>query len=65
MSCVKNQTKYQPIAKPGFSSGWTNLAELLYLTSSKYFQSAAVRADGMLIPNLHKALPVGRNYETP
>jgi len=28
----------------------------LVLTSSKYFQSAAARADGMLIPNLHKAL---------
>eukprot|EP01041_Mallomonas_annulata_P026420 gene26420-47734_t len=28
----------------------------LVLTSSKYFQSAAVRADGILFPNLHKAL---------
>jgi hypothetical protein len=28
----------------------------LVLTSSKYFQSTAARADGMLIPNLHKAL---------
>jgi hypothetical protein len=48
--------KHQPIAKPGIGSGWTNIAELLFLTSSKYFQSAVARADGILIPNLHKAL---------
>jgi hypothetical protein len=33
----------------------------LVLTSSKYFQSAAVRADGILFPNLHKALFVVRH----
>jgi len=36
----------------------TNNYQLLYLTSSTYFQSAAARADGILIPNLHKALSV-------
>jgi hypothetical protein len=34
----------------------------LVLTSSKYFQSAAVRADGILFPNLHKALFVGSHF---
>jgi hypothetical protein len=48
-------------AKPGIGSGWTTIAELLFLTSTKYFQSAVARADGILIPNLHKALSVGRN----
>ncbi|WP_414617634.1 hypothetical protein [Dyadobacter sp. 32] len=33
----------------------------LVLASSKYFQSAAARADGTLIPNLYKALLVGGN----
>jgi hypothetical protein len=55
------QTKLQQIAKPGISSGWTNIADLLFLTSSSYFQSAAARADGILIPNLHKALFVSCN----
>jgi len=36
--------------------GVTSNAELYFLTSTKYFQSAATQADGMLIPNLHKAL---------
>jgi len=45
----------------GFSSGWTNKFQLLYLTSALNFYSAAVRADGILIPNLHKALFVRRN----
>jgi hypothetical protein len=34
----------------------TNNYQILYITSSTYFQSAAARADGVLIPNLHKAL---------
>ena len=38
--------------------GQTNNYQLLYITSSIYFQSAGVRADGILIPNLHKALSV-------
>jgi thiol-disulfide isomerase/thioredoxin len=59
------QTKLQLIAKPVISSGWTNIAELLFLTSSKYFQSAVARADGMLIPNLHKALFVMRYLKRP
>ncbi|SRR5260221_3340819 len=33
----------------------------LGLTSPKYFQSAAARTDGILFPNLHKALLVGSN----
>jgi hypothetical protein len=53
--------KRQQIAKPGFGSGWTNIVRHLFLTSSKYFQSAVVRADGILIPNLHKALYVACN----
>jgi len=48
--------KLQLIAKPGIGSGSTNITELLFLTSSKYFQSAVAPADRMLIPNLHKAL---------
>ena len=47
----KFQLQFQP----------TNIYQLLNLTSSTYFQSAAVMADGILIPNLHKALPVGHN----
>jgi hypothetical protein len=44
--------------------GWTNIAELLYLTSSKYFQSTAARADGTLIPHLRKALFVGGKHKS-
>jgi len=33
----------------------------LYLTSSAYFQSATVVAEGILVSCLHKALPVVRN----
>jgi hypothetical protein len=33
--------KHQPIAKPIFSSGWTNIAEHFILTSTSVFQSAA------------------------
>jgi hypothetical protein len=36
----------------------TNIYQLLFLTSSIYFQLAAARAGGILIPNMHKALPV-------
>jgi hypothetical protein len=36
----------------------------LFLTSTKYFQSAAAWADGMLFPNLHKALFVACNFMT-
>jgi hypothetical protein len=36
------KTKLQPIAKPGIGSGLDKIAELLYLTSSTNFQSAAV-----------------------
>ena len=36
----------------------------LVLTSTKYFQSAAAWADGILIPNLHKALHVGSHLRT-
>jgi hypothetical protein len=35
----------------------------LFVTSSKYFQSAAVIGDGILIPNLHKALFVSHFFE--
>lgn len=38
----------------------TNIYQLLYLTSSTYFQSAAVVGGRITIPNLHKALLVGR-----
>jgi hypothetical protein len=58
---VASQTNLQQIAKPGISSGWTNMAELLFLTSSSYFRSTVVRADGILIPHLRKALFVGDN----
>jgi len=34
----------------------------MFLISSKYFQSAAVSADRILIPNLHKVLLVGGNF---
>jgi hypothetical protein len=37
----------------------------LVLTSTTYFQSAAARADGMLFPNLQKALPVVGNFSAP
>jgi hypothetical protein len=39
----------------------TNNYQLLYLTSSTYFNQQRLWADGILIPNLHKALAVGRN----
>jgi hypothetical protein len=48
----KSRLQFQP----------TNIYQLLYLTSSTYFQSAAARADGILIPNLHKALLVVRHF---
>jgi hypothetical protein len=35
-------SKHQPIANPRCGSGWKNKSQLLYLNSSKYFQSAAV-----------------------
>jgi hypothetical protein len=54
--------KFQQIAKPVISSGWTNIAEHYFLTSSKYFQSASARADGILTPNLQKALFVMGNF---
>ena len=41
--------------------GLTNIADHKFLTSTKYFQSAAAPADGILIPNLHKALLVASN----
>jgi hypothetical protein len=46
------------ICKSELQFGQTNYYQLLFLTSTIYFQSAAVQADGMLIPNLHKALLV-------
>ncbi len=42
--------------------GLDNIAELLYLASSKYFNQQRFRADGILVPNLHKALFVVCNY---
>ncbi len=51
----KSKLQFQP----------TNNNQFLYLTSSTYFQSAAARADGMLIPNMHKALPVTGNLGIP
>jgi hypothetical protein len=46
----------------GFSPGWTSIAELLFLSSTFInFTQQRLRADGILIPNLHKALPVGRH----
>jgi hypothetical protein len=36
----------------------TNIHQHLYLTSTLYFQSERFRADGILFPNLHKALSV-------
>jgi hypothetical protein len=57
--------KHQPIAKPGIGSGLDKQYSALVLTSTKYFQSVAVRADGILIPNLHKALFVGSHFRTP
>jgi len=44
---------------PGFSSGWTNNAEHLILTSSKYFQSAVVPGGRIKIPHHRQYLPVG------
>ncbi|MGB5026513.1 MAG: hypothetical protein WBO44_14245, partial [Saprospiraceae bacterium] len=39
----------------------TNIYQLLYLTSTTYFNQQRLSADGILIPNLHKALPVVRH----
>ena len=39
----------------------TNNYQLLYITSTIYFNQQRLSADGILIPNLHKALLVGRN----
>jgi hypothetical protein len=48
-------------AKPNFSPGWTSNFEQQISTSTKQFYSAAVPADGILIPHLRQALIVGRN----
>jgi hypothetical protein len=50
------QTNFSQLQSRALVRGLTNIAEHLFLTSTKYFQSAAARADGMLIPNLQKAL---------
>jgi hypothetical protein len=40
----------------GYRSGWTEIAGHLFLTSTKFFQSASARVDIILIPSLHKGL---------
>jgi len=43
----------------GFCSGWTNIAELFVLIINFFiFTRQRFWADGILIPNLHKALHV-------
>jgi hypothetical protein len=56
-----DKLSFSKLQSQALVQGLTNIAELLFLTSSSYFQSAAARADGMLIPNLHKALFVSCN----
>jgi len=43
----------------------TNNYQLLYLTSTTYFNQQRLSADGILIPNLHKALLVGCKLNRP
>ena len=43
------------ICKSELQFGQTNYYQLLYLTSTIYFQSAAVVGGRITIPNLHKA----------
>jgi hypothetical protein len=58
--------KLQPIAKPNFSSGWTNIAEHFILTSTLVFQSpAAVGGRNTNATPASKALPVGRYLWSP
>jgi hypothetical protein len=40
----------------------TSIYHLLYLTSSTYFHQQRLWADGILIPELHKSLPVSGNF---
>jgi len=51
----------QLFANPGFSSGSTNNYQLLLLISKNIFFHQLLWADGMLFPNLHKALLVVRH----
>jgi hypothetical protein len=60
-----DKLNFSIFTKPGCGSGWTNIVEILFLTSTKYFQSTVARADGMLIPHLRKALYVGGNAVIP
>ena len=50
---------------PGFSSGGTNNADHLILTSSKQFQSAVVPGGRNSNPHHRQYLPVGRNTKRP
>jgi len=51
-----DKQSFSQLQGQAFVRGWTNIAGHLFLTSSSYFQSAVARPDGILIPNLHKAL---------
>jgi len=49
---------------PGCGSGRASNTQLYFLTSSKYFQSAAVPAGGILIFNLYKPLVLCMLFST-
>ena len=53
-SCTLNE-QHERITWGFMQVGHDKQCSTLVLTSSKYFQSAAARADGILFPNLHKA----------
>jgi hypothetical protein len=54
--------KSSTICKSQLQFQRTNNYQLLYLTSTIYFNKQRLSADGMLIPNLHKALLVACHY---